>query len=115
MGTEVPRERFAELVSDALDDVPVRFTALMDNIAVLVDDEAPVGDRFGEYVGIPLTARGINYTSALPDRIVLFRRTICAHCRDEDDVRRQVAVTVVHEIAHHFGIDDDRLDELGWG
>jgi predicted Zn-dependent protease with MMP-like domain len=115
VSTEVPPERFAELVSDALDDVPVEFTRLMDNIAVLVDDDSPPGDRFGEYVGVPLTARGMNYTSMLPDRIVLFRQTICAHCDNEDEVRRQVAVTVVHEIAHHFGIDDDRLHELGWG
>lgn len=115
MSTEVTPERFAELVSDALDDVPVQFTELMDNIAVLVDDDSPPGDRFGEYVGVPLTARGINYTSTLPDRIVLFRQTICSYCRSEDDVRRQVAVTVVHEIAHHFGIGDARLHELGWG
>jgi predicted Zn-dependent protease with MMP-like domain len=115
MSTEVAPERFAELVSDALDDVPVQFTTLMDNIAVLIDDDSPPGDRFGEYVGVPLTARGMNYTSTLPDRIVLFRQTICAYCYSEEDVRRQVAVTVVHEIAHHFGIDDDRLHELGWG
>jgi predicted Zn-dependent protease with MMP-like domain len=112
---DVTGERFAELVSDALDEIPAEFTRLMDNVVIYVDDDSPPGDRYGEYVGIPLTARGMNYTATLPDRIVLFRQTICAHCRDEDGVRRQVAITVVHEIAHHFGIGDGRLHELGWG
>jgi predicted Zn-dependent protease with MMP-like domain len=111
---DVPRERFADLVSDALDEMPERFTKLMSNVTVLVDDDSPPGPLFGEYVGVPLTQRGNNYFGALPDRIMLFRQTICAHCETDEEVRRQVAVTVVHEIAHHFGIDDERLDELGW-
>ena len=111
---DVPPDEFAELVSDALDDVPERLTKLMDNVVIQVDDDAPPGGLYGLYVGVPLTARGNNYTAALPDRIVLYRQTICAFSDTQDGVRRRVAVTVVHEIAHHFGIDDDTLHDLGW-
>ncbi len=111
---DVPPGRFADLVSDALDEMPERFTKLMSNVTVLVDDDSPPGELYGLYVGVPLTQRGNNYYGALPDRIMLYRQTICAHCGTEEEVRRQVSVTVVHEIAHHFGIDDERLDELGW-
>ena len=111
---DVQPERFAELVADALDGVPERFTKLMDNVTVLIDDDSPPGGLYGLYVGVPLTKRGNNYYGALPDRIMLYRQTICASCSTDDEVRDKVTVTVVHEIAHHFGIDDERLDELGW-
>jgi predicted Zn-dependent protease with MMP-like domain len=111
---EVPPDRFAELVTEALDDIPEDLGRLMENVAVFIDDDSPPGGLLGRYEGIPLTRREAYGGLAMPDRITIFRRTICAHCRDEDDVRRQVRVTVVHEVAHHFGIDDPRLEELGW-
>ncbi|MDP9240712.1 MAG: metallopeptidase family protein [Actinomycetota bacterium] len=114
---DVPRERFEELVADALDEVPPELTALMDNVVVLVEDEPPNSDPglLGIYEGIALTERGQWYTGVLPDRITVFRLPICAICPTEEDVIDEVAVTVVHEIAHHFGIAEERLHQLGWG
>ena len=111
------RGRFEELVSAALDDVPTELADLIDNCVVLVEDHPPADDPhlLGVYVGIPLTERDSAYTMTLPDRITIFRRPILAMCKSEDQVRDEVHITVVHEIAHHFGIDDDRLHELGWG
>lgn len=111
---EVPPERFAELVTEALDDIPTDLGRLMDNVALFIDDESPPRGLLGRYEGIPLTRRETYGGLAMPDRITIFRRAICAACRDEDEVKQQVRVTVIHEVAHHFGIDDDRLDELGW-
>ena len=111
---EVPPERFAELVTEALDDIPADLGRLMDNVALFIDDESPPRGLLGRYEGIPLTRRETYGGLAMPDRITIFRRAICAACRDEAEVKQQVRVTVVHEVAHHFGIDDDRLDELGW-
>ena len=111
------RDRFEELVAQALDTIPAELARLIDNVAVLVEDEAPSrhGRLLGLYEGTPLTERGQWYAGALPDRITIFRRPILRICRTETDVVRQVRVTVVHEIAHHFGIDDERLEELGYG
>ena len=111
---EITRERFEELVGDALDDVPPDLAKLMDNVALFVEDDPPEEGLLGLYEGTPLTERGEWYAGSLPDRITLYRNPICAICEDEDDVTDEVYTTVVHEIAHHFGIDDDRLDELGW-
>ena len=111
---DVPPERFAELVEEALDDLPAELGRLMENVAVVVDDVSPPGGLLGLYEGIPLTERYEYGGFALPDRITVFRRAICAACDDEDEVTEQVRVTVIHEVAHHFGISDDRLDELGW-
>ena len=90
---------------------------VLNSSVVLVEDDVRPGSRplLGLYEGIPLTERGGWYSGVLPDRITLYRRPILALCRDEDDVREEVLVTVVHEVAHHFGIDDERLHELGWG
>ena len=110
---DVPPDRFAELVGEALDSIPPELGRLMDNVAVVVDDVSPPGALFGLYQGVPLTDRA-DYSFAAPDRITVFRRAICASCSTEEEVVRQVQVTVVHEVAHHFGIDDARLDELGW-
>lgn len=109
-------ERFAELVDDALDDIPDDLFALLENCVVVVEDDAPPGDPglLGLYEGIPLTERDSSYTGVLPDRVRIFRRPILAICDSEEDVIEEVYVTVVHEIAHFFGIDDDRLDELGY-
>ena len=107
--------RFEELVADALDAVPAELTGLMDNVVVLVEDEAPDDpDLLGLYEGVALTERGYDYGGVLPDRILVYRSPILAMCETEEEVVNEVVITVVHEIAHHFGIDDERLHELGW-
>ncbi len=111
---DLPSERFAELVAEALDAIPEELGRLMDNVNVFVDDHSPPGGLLGLYEGVPLTQREAYGGMVMPDRITVFRRAICAAAVDEDEVRDQVRVTVVHEVAHHFGIDDDRLEELGW-
>ena len=110
----VDDEQFENLVSLALDEVPPELAALMRNVAIVVDDDSPPGELFGVYDGVPLTERGSDYGGVLPDRIVLFRQTLCDACDDLEDLKAEVLVTVVPEVAHHFGIDDDRLHELGW-
>ncbi|MEZ5281700.1 MAG: metallopeptidase family protein [Acidimicrobiales bacterium] len=106
-------QRFEELVGEALDLLPDELFDAMDNVAfVVIDGDDP--DLLGLYDGVPLTERGMDYSAVMPDRISIFRNTICAICETEDEVIEEVRVTVLHEIAHHFGIDDDRLDELGW-
>jgi predicted Zn-dependent protease with MMP-like domain len=115
---DVGRERFEDLVADALDQIPPELSRLMDNVAVFVEDDPPRSNRYllGLYEGIPLTSRDSSYgMGAMPDRITIFRRPIQAICVDEQDVMDQVRITVVHEVAHHFGIDDERLHELGYG
>jgi len=109
----VPVERFEELVIEALDSLPPQIGRQMRNVAVMVEDDSPDG-LLGLYEGVPLTARGDWYSGVLPDRITIYRLPICAVSETEQDVVEEVRVTVIHEIAHHFGIDDDRLDELGW-
>ncbi|MFI0423160.1 metallopeptidase family protein [Spongiactinospora sp. 9N601] len=111
---EVSRERFEELVSEALDTIPDELTRLMDNVVVVVVDDPPEPGLLGLYTGIPLTERGDSYAGVLPDRIEIYRNPICEICETADDVVEEVQITVVHEIAHHFGIDDHRLHELGW-
>ncbi|HEY3141163.1 MAG TPA: metallopeptidase family protein [Acidimicrobiales bacterium] len=115
---DVLPERFEELVADALDSIPPELAELMDNVAVVVEDGALNGRLLGLYQGVPLTKRDGWYGTGglvMPDRITIFRRPICAMAHSEADVVRQVGVTVIHEIAHHFGIGDARLHELGWG
>ena len=114
---EVSRERFEELVGAALDTLPPELTALVDNCVVLVEDDAPEDDPdlLGLYDGTPLTERDSSYSMVVPDRITVFRLPILALCETEEEVVEEVRVTVAHEIAHHFGIDDDRLHELGYG
>lgn len=113
---DISPEEFEELVADALDLIPEDLAALISNCVVLVEDDVPVGSEplLGLYEGTPLTERGSWYAGVLPDRITLYRRPILAECRTRRDVVDEVRVTVIHEVAHHFGIDDDRLDELGW-
>lgn len=109
--------RFEELVSDALDLIPAELATAMDNVVVLVEgrnDEEP--DLLGLYHGIALTERDSWYgAGSLPDTITIYRDAILDVCDTEAQVTDEVAITVIHEIAHHFGIDDDRLHELGWG
>ena len=112
----LPRREFEDLVADALDTVPPELTAAMDNVVVLVEarnDDEP--DLLGLYEGIALTERTSDYGGVLPDRITIYQDAILDVCADREEVVYEVAVTVVHEIAHHFGIDEDTLHELGWG
>ncbi len=115
---EMSRAEFEDAVRDALDEIPPELARLIDNVVVLVEDEAPSDDPelLGLYEGTPLTERGEWWAAgSLPDRITIYRNPTLAICEDRDEVVEEVAVTVVHEVAHHFGIDDDRLHELGWG
>jgi predicted Zn-dependent protease with MMP-like domain len=114
---DVPEERFEELVADALDEIPADLAEMIDNVAVFVEDMGRSTNLLGLYQGVPLTARGDHYGigGGMPDRITIYRLPICRICRSEEDVVRQVRVTVIHEVGHHFGISDARLHELGWG
>jgi predicted Zn-dependent protease with MMP-like domain len=112
---EMTRARFEELVGEALDLLPEELARAMDNVVVLVEDADPDNpDLLGLYHGIALTERTTSYAGVLPDRITIYARPILAICSTEEEVVEEVAITVVHEIAHHFGIDDARLHELGW-
>jgi predicted Zn-dependent protease with MMP-like domain len=113
----VDDERFDALVADALDAIPDELARLMDNVAVFVEPRSRVRNLLGLYQGVPLTARGNHYGvgGGMPDRITIYREPILARCRTEAEVVRQVTITVVHEVAHHFGISDERLRELGYG
>jgi predicted Zn-dependent protease with MMP-like domain len=113
---EVAAEEFEELVVDALDGLPPELARLMDNVAIFVEDESvDEPDLLGIYEGIPLTERTSSYVMAMPDRITVYRLPTLRISADTAEVVRQVQITVVHEIAHHFGIDDERLHELGYG
>ncbi len=112
------RDDFEQLVSLALDEIPRELTRQMRNVVILVEDEAPQGgpELLGLYVGTPLTERGEWWAAgSLPDRILIFRNPILRMCANEQQVAQEVRVTVRHEVAHHFGISDARLHELGWG
>jgi predicted Zn-dependent protease with MMP-like domain len=117
----VSRRRFEQLVADALDDLPESLLGESENVVVIVEDVPTDEQRravgtatlFGLYEGVARTDRGLD-APFLPDRITLFRLALMAVCRDEEELHDQIRVTLVHEFAHHFGIDDDRLDELGW-
>ncbi len=110
------REEFEELVSEGLDRIPPELTRLMDNVAVFVEDEPPPEDPelLGLYEGTPLTERGEWYAGALPDRITIYMGPTLRLCETREEVVEEAATTVVHEVAHHFGIDDARLHDLGW-
>jgi predicted Zn-dependent protease with MMP-like domain len=110
---DVPLERFEELVAEALDGIPDELGRHLDNVVVLVNDEPPRG-LYGLYEGIPLTRRANYGGMAMPDRITIFRQAILRHAADEPAAIRLVRRTVIHEVAHHFGISDARLRELGW-
>lgn len=115
---------FYELVERALEGLPPELSELLDNVAIVVDDwphySTPLvsgdpGDTlYGLYEGVPLTERGAGYYGMLPDKITIFRGPLERDYR-RAELEEQIRITVVHEIAHHFGIDEDRLEELGWG
>lgn len=122
------REEFERLVAEALNSLPGEFLQTMENIEVVVEDwpsredlevaGLEARDRYallGLYHGIPLTERGLYYGGVQPDLITIYQRPIeAAVGPDADALREQIRITVVHEVAHYFGIDDERLDELGW-
>ena len=112
---------FEAIVEDAVEGMPPELLGLIENVAILVEDwpersdfTAYGGTLYGLYEGIPLTSRGTGYHGALPDRITIFRGPLERDFPSEE-LEEQVRVTVVHEIAHHFGFDDGQLNELGWG
>jgi predicted Zn-dependent protease with MMP-like domain len=111
---EVAPDRFEEMVTTALDGLPPRLGRVMRNVAVVVDHDSTQRHLLGLYVGVPLTERTHSYSAVLPDRITIYHQAICAICSSEQQVVEEVRRTVIHEIGHHFGIDDDRLHELGW-
>lgn len=110
------REEFEDLVSEALDTLPPSIAAMMNNVVVVVEDEAPADDPdlLGVYSGVPLTERDGMYAGALPDHITIFRNPTLEMCDSREEVVKEVRITVVHEIAHHFGIDDATLHDLGY-
>ncbi|MFM8599351.1 MAG: metallopeptidase family protein [Mycobacterium sp.] len=115
MPVEMSPERFEELVSEALDLIPPGLSAAIDNVVILVADRDPEDpELLGLYEGIALTERDSMYAGNLPDVITIYRDSLLEICDTDDDVVQEVAITVIHEVAHHFGIDDDRLHELGW-
>jgi predicted Zn-dependent protease with MMP-like domain len=111
---EVDPARFEEMVASALDGLPADLGRLMSNVAVTVEHRPGPPGLLGLYEGVPLTSRTTGYAGVLPDRITIYRQAICATCQTEQEVADQVRRTVIHEVAHHFGIDDARLRELGW-
>ena len=108
---------FEEHVRAALDSLPPELQRAMSNVEIVVEDENREDpDLFGLYLGIPLTERGESYAGVLPDKIAIYRIPLEEEFGDDPEVlEEEIRITVVHEIAHHFGIDEDRLSELGWG
>ena len=120
---DMTQEAFEEAVAEALDLIPVELAEQMDNVVVLVEDEPTAEqlegnedeDLLGIYEGTPLTERDSWWAAgSLPDRITIFRGPTLRLCESAEEVVEEVAITVVHEVAHHFGIDDARLHDLGW-
>ena len=117
------RERFTELVEEALREIPRRFRKAMKNVAVIVEDDPPPhvldemevepGDSlFGLYQGTPLTERGWGYGNTLPDRISIYQNPIEEACEDDDEIRDCVAETVIHEFGHYFGLSEEEIEEI---
>ena len=115
---------FYELVERALDGLPPELSRLLDNVAIVVDEwpdystplvsGGPAETLYGLYEGVPLTERGAGYYGVLPDKITIFRGPL-ERDFEKTELEEQVRITVVHEIAHYFGFDEERLQELGWG
>jgi len=117
MPVEMSPEEFDRLVDEAIDQIPEALARLVHNVVVLVEDQPPEGepdDLLGLYDGVALTERDGGLLPQLPDRIFLFREPLLAMCDDADDLAEEIRITVVHEVAHHFGIDDARLHDLGY-
>ncbi len=116
MSLELTAEQFEKIVVDELDQLPDEMVDGLENLVFVVEDRPDDGtlDLLGEYQGVALTERDRYGFGELPDRIVLFREPLLAICENEDDLRDEIHVTLVHEIAHFYGIDDDELHRLGW-
>ena len=116
MSIVVAESRFESLVDDALDSVPDALFAAMDNVVVLIADRHPEEPGLlGLYEGVALTERDTTYSGFLPDTITIYRGALCDFCSTEEQLVHEVAVTVIHEIAHHFGIEEHTLHAFGWG
>lgn len=116
MPVSMSEDRFEELVADALDLIPPELTRAIENVVILIEARNPEDPHLlGLYHGIALTERDSHYGGSLPDTITIYRDALLAVCADEAEVVDEVAVTVIHEIAHYFGIDEERLHQLGWG
>jgi predicted Zn-dependent protease with MMP-like domain len=113
---EIGEAEFEELVAEALDGIPAELASLMDNVVVLVEQEPPAEDPdlLGLYDGVPLTDRDSTYTFLPPDRVFVFSGPLSRMCTKAEELVEEVRITVVHEIAHHFGIDDEHLHDLGY-
>lgn len=110
--TPLEFERFVEGALDALDDDLV---SLMENVVIVVQDRHPEEpDLLGLYEGIPLTERESYGLLEMPDQVSIFRLALCEMCTTHEELVAEIRITVIHEVAHHFGIDDERLEELGW-
>jgi predicted Zn-dependent protease with MMP-like domain len=108
----VPKYRFERMVADALDELPEELQHVLDNVVVQVHDRHPDDpELLGLYEGVPHTERS---GAEGPDVVSIYRLALCDVCGDEDELDEEVYVTVIHEIAHVAGIDDERLHELGW-
>ena len=107
--------RFQQIVAQAIDALPARLGELMDNVAVVVEDRHPTEELLGLYEGIPLTQRETYGAFEMPDKISIYRLPLCEVSNSEEQLISEIETTVVHEIAHHFGIDDDTLQAMGWG
>lgn len=122
MPIQVSTERFEELVAEALDTIPDELAGYMENVAVVVQawptprqQRSHRGMLLGLYEGVDLTRRGpLSYHAVMPDRITIFQGPHCRITGTEDALRDRIATTVIHEVGHHFGISDARLQELGW-
>jgi predicted Zn-dependent protease with MMP-like domain len=108
-------QRFESLVRDAIDALPDEFAHRLENVEIVIEDSPERESLLGHYHGVPLTERGAGYSGFLPDKITIYRLPLERRARSPEDLAEQVRVTVWHEIAHHFGIDDERLRELGMG
>ncbi|WP_433660876.1 metallopeptidase family protein [Nocardia sp. CA-128927] len=116
MSVSMSEDRFEELVGDALDRIPPELARAIDNVVVLIEPRNSKDPHLlGLYHGIALTERDSHYGGTLPDTVTIYRESILAICSDESEVVEEVTITVIHEIAHYFGIDEDRLHQLGWG
>jgi len=107
-------EQFEALVADALDAIPAELGEAMENVVVLVDGHSAPGRLLGLYEGVPLTSRGSHYSATSPDRITIFMTAILYRCTTPEEAIEMVRRVVIHEVGHHFGINDKRLEELGW-
>lgn len=107
-------DEFERLVAEAIDDVPEPFASALDEVAVVVESRSrEIPDLYGLYTGVPLI-EGPAFSGALPPRIAVFLHPLADHCRDRGELTEQVRITVLHELGHHLGLDEDRLDELGY-